>query len=814
MTESIGKPRPLGEEAEKPLKTAEMLEKEKEMVNREFSEHFQQFRSSAGEYRYQGSDPDQALSLSGGGIRAGSFAMGLMQALNSERLAQPGHPPELEKMKYLSTVSGGGYSGSAFSWFKRQYGYFPFGDRDSYAGSQQTGPVNDQNLTDKTRSNRTLAFIRQHGNYLTPIGISVQSLLVSALRSFLVSSAAYFLMLVCALTFLLLISGWVSIGQNSLLEEMILIDDAARYSESVMRAGETVQNELHGSGASVSPSVDQDPELRNGEKNLHLLGGLLTIASLGLYLLSSIGHSIFSVFRNHFASAYVYRVTIQKWQSIMAAAAFGGALLYLVPVLAHLMYGTRLDTSDLSFMGSAFVSVASGFLIASRTLKNQADSSHGPGSAGLVGTMVPLVIAGVFILFLLVLGHTVSLAVSGDGAIQNWAYWLVLGSLTFILAILVNINQVSPHKMYRDRLMATFLKDPDEPAQGNVDTRGLAANGFRLHQMAETKRWAPFQLINCNLILNRSDNPKYRGRLGDSFLLSSLYCGSDATGYINTRQFEDGKMTLATACAISGAAVNPNTGGGGRGWMANPMAAFLLTFLGARLGYWCYSPASALDRTRGAFLRPNFVYPGVPSLLGQLHKKGDGRAIEISDGGHFDNTGLYELFRRRVPVIFACDAGSDPDRDFSALGGVISRARVDFGVDVRFRNAEYDLAHLSPGSRASMDEKPDEYSEVLDKKYDLARRGYALAEIRYPATPNSAEFKGLLVYIKSVLTRGLPIDIYSYQSENPAFPYQSIGDQFFDERQLETYRQLGYQVTKSLLKDEKAMAMIRSGTLA
>ena len=58
------------------------------------------------------------LALSGGGIRSASFAMGVMQALANEpatavKLDAGGHPSVLQRLHYLSTVSGGGYAGTA-----------------------------------------------------------------------------------------------------------------------------------------------------------------------------------------------------------------------------------------------------------------------------------------------------------------------------------------------------------------------------------------------------------------------------------------------------------------------------------------------------------------------------------------------------------------------------------------------------------------------------------------------------------------------------------------------------------------------------
>ena len=55
----------------------------------------------------------RGLAVSGGGIRSASFGLGIMQALVGNN--------QLEKIHYLSTVSGGGYLGSALTWALHQY---------------------------------------------------------------------------------------------------------------------------------------------------------------------------------------------------------------------------------------------------------------------------------------------------------------------------------------------------------------------------------------------------------------------------------------------------------------------------------------------------------------------------------------------------------------------------------------------------------------------------------------------------------------------------------------------------------------------
>jgi hypothetical protein len=354
--------------------------------------------------------------------------------------------------------------------------------------------------------------------------------------------------------------------------------------------------------------------------------------------------------------------------------------------------------------------------------------------------------------------------------------------------------------MYRDRLMETFLKTPGAAPDSKLRQRSDAANATRLSALAAAPHWSPYPLINCNVILTNARAPHYRARLGDSFLLSPLYCGSNATGYMPTTGFERDLMTLPTAMAISGAAANPHAGNFGEGKSTENAVSFLMTFFGLRLGFWCFNPGSkwfGLSR----LVRPNYLLPGLGSLLG-LHHSEHNMFIELSDGGHFDNTGVYELIRRRVPVVIIADGGADPDETFDSLGNVIERCRVDFGTSIVFPDANYDLTGLIPGSMAASSQ---ESAKLYDEKYTLAIRGYAVGDIVYPPLPDQGGFVGKVVYIKTCLTRDLPGDIYAYKSANPSFPNQPTLDQFFDERQFEAYRELGYQLTRQLLHDPEAM---------
>ena len=243
-------------------------------------------------------------------------------------------------------------------------------------------------------------------------------------------------------------------------------------------------------------------------------------------------------------------------------------------------------------------------------------------------------------------------------------------------------------------------------------------------------------------------------------------------------------MTLASAMAISAAAVNPDTGVAGAGVTRNKLVSALMGLLNLRLGYWAPNPKS---KKRLPF-PPNFLTPG---LTGDVLGSGlteRRKAIELTDGGHFENLALYELIRRKARLIIVSDAGADPDFLFGDLANAVERVRVDFGVTIRF-DPKYNLSGILPGSA------PD---GPLTEKYRLADRGFGIADVIYP----DGENPGKLIYLKTTLTKDLPADIYGYKGANETFPDQTTADQFFDEEQFEAYRELGYQLTWQMLNSK------------
>lgn len=361
-----------------------------------------------------------------------------------------------------------------------------------------------------------------------------------------------------------------------------------------------------------------------------------------------------------------------------------------------------------------------------------------------------------------------------------------------VLAYFLPINNISIHRYYRDRLMETFMPDAEKVFKADDAREAIKANETGVHELGiGDQNQAPYHLINTNVILVESSISKFRGRGGDNFILSPLYSGSNATGWRSSKEFCNGSITLPTAVAISGAAANPDAGVAGKGLTTNVVISILMSIFNLRLGYWASNPDHKKEYSFE--WTPNYFNPGFVEVFQRNKMNEEAPFVQLSDGGHFENLGLYELFRRRAKLIVVCDAGADPKYEFGDLSNAIEKARVDFGVKVNIKKHQLDA--LVPAT------KPDQ-SEM---DYPVAEKSYLIANVEYnDGTSEPAK----LIYIKTTLSKNIDADIHGYKRTHADFPDQTTVDQFFDEVQFEAYRELGWQITQDMLKDEEILKIL------
>ena len=257
----------------------------------------------------------------------------------------------------------------------------------------------------------------------------------------------------------------------------------------------------------------------------------------------------------------------------------------------------------------------------------------------------------------------------------------------------VNVNRFSLHGVYRNRLSRAFLgsalrdRMPDPfTGFGPLENPRLAEFARRFEREADARL---FPVINIALNLTRTTHTAWAERKAASFTATPISCGSaELTGpdglegaFVRTPDFAGrtseydvdnahAGIRLGTALTISGAAVSPNWG-----YNSSPLAAFLMTLFNVRLGAWMPNPARATQEDL-RFASPRNSRAAIfDELLGQ--STDERQSVYLSDGGHFDNLGVYEMLRRRCTRVLVVDAGQDGESGFADLGNAIRKAEID-----------------------------------------------------------------------------------------------------------------------------------------
>ena len=248
------------------------------------------------------------------------------------------------------------------------------------------------------------------------------------------------------------------------------------------------------------------------------------------------------------------------------------------------------------------------------------------------------------------------------------------------------------------------------------------------------------------------------------------------------------RLTTMLGVGLSGAAISPAMGM----YRIGP-ARMLLAVANVRLGMWIPNPkyAAHYDKYEPAFTRPDGPKAGVPYprprlsyLLKEffgLHDPND-LYIYITDGGHWENTGLVELIRdRNIDEVVCLDADEKPRETATEIAAAISLAKLECNADIRL-----DLDVLR-GPRDGW------------RGTDYSPQSVALGVI------TRGDHLGLLWYAKPVLTRETPLELLSYAEGDNTFPITSTIDQFFHTAQFKAYRDLGRHNAAVVIEARKAL---------
>lgn len=761
------------------------------------------------------------LALSGGGIRSAAFCLGVLQGLDA--LQPDSEPQVVDDIDYLSTVSGGGYIGTSLvSGYMQAQGRFPFASKL------------DQEETIETQH------LRDFSNYLAPGGlIDVIVGLIAIIRGLLIN-AVIFLSLICAAaSWTVLINstedrlrqpGWdfssgrfpsvflwtaalLSVFCVAQITYAVVIGRVER-DRTTLRAREAAGRlfvlagfvlggvgflelqayvlqalfdaaHLHRSPWAVSDPTAPAQWLQHlfegPQKLLALLATAATaIVAFGNKLLAvataTLGDNSKTGLIKHWSS----RIAIYLAATIVPLILWFG---YLALSYWLIAWVPRPCETGCDILAACSEDAAS---CAALLPPAQASHEHAPG-------------------WLLALVDLAAVAGSWRFCVASFVVALLFG----IVSVLVTPNGNSLHGYYRDRLSRAFLWQLHRlkveaklrrlrPPKAFEWLRALKpshafrsgvtdADKFKLSSLKARSgagwspdvRFAPYLLVNTAVNLEGSPYLNRRGRNADSFMFSPLHIGSEATGYAPTQQLEavDSHVNIATAMAISGAAASANMGAS-----TIRTLTFSLTALNVRLGYWLPNPRwlqhwSGWRRIQ-ARLGPLYF---AAETFGQLDEWSNN--VYLTDGGHFDNLGIYELLKRRCGVIVAVDAEADPPMNFESLVRLQRYARIDLGV--RIDLPWEDIRRFTRKITIDFPHGP------LDDAARCHGPHVAVGRVIY----NEGE-SGVLIYIKSSLSGDESDLVRDYKRRNTEFPHETTVEQFFSEEQFEAYRALGFHVTE------------------
>ncbi|MEN9893646.1 MAG: hypothetical protein RLY78_3941 [Pseudomonadota bacterium] len=404
--------------------------------------------------------------------------------------------------------------------------------------------------------------------------------------------------------------------------------------------------------------------------------------------------------------------------------------------------------------------------------------------------------------------------------------------LAAVMAWFIGVNTFSLHGMYANRLIRAYLgasqmqrrphpftgfdphdnlplAEPAGPPAPARDGEAATRSGQRLFPVIQAA---------LNLVQASGDRLEWQQRKAASFTLTPLHCGSDVLGHVPTAHYSSrkaGGLSLGRAMAISGAAASPNMG-----YHSSTLVAMVMSLFNVRLGWWLPNPrarrAGEADDTTGDTTRARanattdhaatagraaatpvrpppaddlVAWPGraawtrwgraeprfgLGTLLGETLARTSAQRdfVYLSDGGHFENLGLYEMVRRRCRLIIVSDATADAGFSHDDLQSAVRKIRIDLGISISFERGLPTVASVRRNGRP-----------------------WCTGRIAYGDADGPLARDGLLVYLKPALWDGLPLDLLRYAQSLPTsragFPHQSTADQFFDEAQFESYRMLG-----------------------
>ncbi|MDM0013030.1 patatin-like phospholipase family protein [Variovorax sp. J22P168] len=772
------------------------------------------------------------LALSGGGIRSATFCLGLIKALAARR--------QLLKFDIVSTVSGGGYIGSAL------------GRLCHDAGSPDEVRQIEEALGDVDRA-RFGWWLRANGRYLIPGGLR-DTLFAAALylRNLLATHielaiAASLIGMVLAATNLLLWDAvFRAVDLNSVPPDAVVRStqvDALQFLRlSVEWATQwpTLWFTLIGPFiasvvlACAYWSVSDKPSTRSillqiamwlalgigaawvGPKLMLRYSGPPWLApAFEMFAVCWVVALLWVLYRSRRQTPPALRNELtDRLASVINAA----LLIVMLGLLDRSAWWLAAESQEQRISYGAVLLVAAAILRGVLPML----LSHRQELPGIGKTLVMTLASmlGLALAFCLaawwvgVVYAAVLLPVFTPAGLDFMRGWAWLGTIAVIIGVYALVtgrnfaflNASSLHMFYKARIVRGYLGAANARRLGarpidkvsGLEPPDVPVGEVDAHDDISQLRYAPHvhggPVHLANVCINQTHDTKERlfnrDRKSQPMTIGPLGW-MQAGGAQWTQAHGDGALSLGAWAAISGAAFAP-----GLGRLTKRGIAALSVFAGLRLGYW-WNSAEAGVMQRGAVVHANPLLMKTRFMLLECFGAFPGSSSAnwyLSDGGHFENTGAYALLRQEAALIVIADCGADPDYRFCDLEILIRRARIDLNAEIVFMKPRPDAEWTHLGAFGSLNDLASPTSQAC----------LALAQVRYASGAT-----GQIVLVKPNVSASLPVDLVNFKAANPLFPQQPTTDQFFDEAQWESYFRLGSEIGFRL--DDELLEHVAAG---
>jgi len=279
---------------------------------------------------------------------------------------------------------------------------------------------------------------------------------------------------------------------------------------------------------------------------------------------------------------------------------------------------------------------------------------------------------------------------------DSWGMWAA-GVAAFVLALAVlNPELWSLHPIYARLIRGTFGNRHDGSEWTELDAREWPRMSDYLH--AE----GPKPLIcaaaargtreNTGLgVVSMTFEPDcvtlHKGPSPEGERNSVAIATEDYERIFNGRVGSRRLQSILGYTAISAAAIAPSLG---RLTLGTTDA--LIAALNMRLGVWLPNPDYEVGKRR---IGPHMInmYKELTGSFGI-----DEPNLYVTDGGHWENIAMVELVRRRAGVIISVDVSADQPHSFKIIREAVELARLECGARIDFVEG-HGLTEMHPGDK-------------------------------------------------------------------------------------------------------------------